>query len=516
MIRHRFAIQDLSVVIAIVLVAAFLAFEFDIYANEEGVSRKQETIELDEALTLGAILTVGLLIFSIRRYREQKRETGRRIAAERHARELAFQDPLTGLANRRQFDEALRAAIASPPSAGASHAVFFLDLNGFKKVNDVYGHGIGDELLTIVAQRLTSSVREGDLVARLGGDEFAILSCHVMGAEAATSIARRVIQVLAEPISAGNASHQVGTGVGIALVPTDATTLPEALRKADVALYRAKSERRSALRFFEPEMDRYVQERDQLDRDLREAVASHRIRPFFQPVVDLRTRRVLAFEAIPRWIDPLRGEISIDRFIPIAEENGTIHEFFEFLLKESCAASAAWPCDVTMSLNVYGSQLKDRTLHSRIISILETSHVSPERLELEISESALVRDLEAAEEALSPLRKVGVRIALDNFGTGYSSLYHLRNFKLDKIKIDRSFIENLSSQESAKIVNALVGLGHGLGLTVTAEGVTERDQTTSLLNTGCEQGQGFLFSEAVSAEDTAAFFQNQSMDVMAR
>jgi diguanylate cyclase (GGDEF)-like protein len=281
MIRHRFAIRDLSLIFAVVLVLSYLAFEFDIYENQDGVTKHQETIELDEALTLGGVLCVGLLAFAVRRYLEQKDETRRRIAAEEHARSLAFQDPLTGLANRRHFEEALNAAIAAPPSAEASHAVFLLDLNGFKQVNDVYGHGVGDQVLIIVSQRLVRAVRPDDTVARLGGDEFAILSRHLMGAEAATSIALRIVEALDETILTGKSSHQVGAGVGIALIPGDATTLEESLRKADVALYRAKSERRSALRFFEQEMDRRVQERDRLDRALRAAVAADAIIPFF-------------------------------------------------------------------------------------------------------------------------------------------------------------------------------------------------------------------------------------------
>jgi diguanylate cyclase (GGDEF)-like protein len=513
MTRHRVTVQDLSVILAAMLVAAFLVFELDVYANQDSVTAREKTIELDEALTLGGILCFGLLIFAVltaRRYQDQKLENRRRVAAEQHVRKLAFQDPLTGLANRRQFDEALNAAIAAPPRAGGSHAVFLLDLNGFKQVNDVYGHGVGDEVLTIVAQRLSGAVREGDLVARVGGDEFAILSRHLMGAEAATNIAMRVLHALEEPILAGRKGHQIGSGIGIALIPNDATTLLEALRKADIALYRAKSERRSALRFFEGEMDRRVQERDRLDRELRAAIAADTIRPFFQPVVDLKTKNVIGFEVIPHWVDASLGEIKLDRFIPVAEENGLIHELFERILKKSCAAAAHWPQDATLALDIYPSQLKDHTLHSRIISILEASGVVPARLELEITESALVRDLEGAQEVLGALREAGVRIVLDNFGTGYSSLYHLRNFKLDKIKIDRSFIETLGSRESAEIVSALVGLGHGLGLTIVAEGVEDPEQRASLLTTGCEQGQGFLFSGAVPAEETTSFFSDQT------
>lgn len=505
--RHRVSIRDFSILLAVLLVATFFAFEVDIYENEETVSRRELTLELDEVLSLGGLLCLGLLILTIRRYREQKRETVRRMAAERHARELAFCDPLTGLANRRRFDDALKAALAAPPGAESVHALFVLDLNGFKQVNDVHGHGVGDELLGIVAQRLASAIREGDLVARLGGDEFAILAHHLIGAEAAANIALRVLQALEEPISTKDNLHRVGAGIGITLLPGDALTPQEALRKADVALYRAKAERRSALRFFEKEMDRLVRERDELERELRAAVADNTICPIYQPLVHLQTRKVVGFEVIPRWQHPSFGQVSPERFLSVAEDTGLIHELSAQLLRKACQTAAGWPEEVTLAFDIFPSQLKDCLLKTRILSILEESGIAPERLEIEITESALVRDLEAAQEVLGSLRAAGVRIALDNFGTGYSSLYHLRNFKLDKIKIDRGFIQSLGEQQdSAEIVRALVGLGHGLGLTVTAEGVVDGEQQASLLQTGCEEGQGFLFGCAVEAEDTQQFF----------
>jgi diguanylate cyclase (GGDEF)-like protein len=260
MIRYRTSLKDASMVLAVILVGLYVTFEYDLFKNSDGVSVHERTIELDEALLLGWVMALGLLAFSIRRYVEQRRETTRRLAAEQHIRTLAFQDALTGLANRRQFDDALKAAIAAPPREGAVHALIFLDLNGFKKVNDVYGHSIGDQVLTIVAQRLLDAMRDGDLAARLGGDEFAILALHLVGSEAATNVALRVIDALKEPITAGSIRHQIGTGIGIALIPGDAATPEQALRKADLALYRAKEERRSAIRFFEDDMDKRVQE----------------------------------------------------------------------------------------------------------------------------------------------------------------------------------------------------------------------------------------------------------------
>jgi diguanylate cyclase (GGDEF)-like protein len=506
-IRHRIALTDLSIILATLLVVGFLAFEIDVYENEGRVSAYEERIELDETLSLGGLLAMGLLVFAIRRYREQKAETRRRVAAEQHARQLAFQDPLTGLANRRQFSEALQEALGAPPRAGAAHVVFLLDLNGFKQVNDIYGHAVGDELLIIVGQRLTGAVRDGDLVARLGGDEFVILSKHLMGAEDATSTARRVLRSLSEPIQTGRVQHYIGSGIGIALLPEDGTDAEEILRKADVALYRAKSERRSALRFFESGMDRLVRERDQLEQDLRQAIEADRILPYFQPTVDLNSGHVRSFEAIPRWLDPAKGEIPLARFIPIAEENGLIHDLFARILRHACEAAAHWPEDVTLALDIYPGQMKDGSLRTAILSVLESTGMAPSRLELEITESAIVKDLDAARELVGSLREAGVRIVLDNFGTGYSSLYHLRNFQLDKIKIDRSFVDDLQSVESARIISALVGLAHGLGLTIVADGVHESGQRESLLATGCEQGQGFLFSHALPADETLVLFE---------
>jgi diguanylate cyclase (GGDEF)-like protein len=511
--RHRRSIVELSIILIALLVATYWVYEIDVFANEDRMTVKEKTIELDEALLLSGLATFGMLVFAVRRYLEQKREISRRVLAEERVRELAFQDVLTGLPNRRQFDDSLKAALAAPPRSGAAHAVFLLDLNGFKQVNDVHGHGIGDELLIVVAQRLLAAVRDGDLVARFGGDEFAVLARHVAGAEAATNVALRVIQALETPIGIGSVRHQVGVGVGIALAPFDGSTHEEVLRKADVALYRAKAQRRSALRFFEEQMDRGVRERESMERQLRGAMADGSLVTVYQPTVDLQTRRIIGFEAMPRWTHPTLGEVPAARFIPIAEETGLIHELAERILRDGCHTAARWPDQVALALDLYPVQLRDPEFKSRVLSVLSTAGLAPHRLEIEITESALVQELEAVQVMLGGLREAGVRIALDNFGTGYSSLYHLRNFKVDKIKIDRGFIESIISQEeSAAIVSALVGLGAGLGLTVAAEGVDATQQRASLLASGCTVGQGHLFGAPVSAETTATFFEDRRVD----
>jgi diguanylate cyclase (GGDEF)-like protein len=500
-LRHRVTILDAALITTVIAIAGFIAFEFDFAGNVD----EDKRIELQEAVTLGIIIMLAIFYFGWRRMAEQEQEITRRIAAERRAHELAHTDPLTGLANRRQFEHALQATIASPPGADSVHAVLMLDLNGFKKVNDIYGHSAGDDVLVVVSQRLAGVMREGDVLARLGGDEFAVIARHLAGPESATGIALRVMKSLEAPIEIKSKLCRMAVGIGIALVPTDGNSSGEIIRRADAALYRAKTEKQSAVRFFEESIDRLTRERELLERELALAIGTDALCPWYQPIVDLRTQEVIAFEALARWSHPTLGNIPPDRFIPMAEDCGLIRELSVHLLRRACRDAREWPDGVLLSFNISPAELKDRTLGLRILSILGESGLSPHRLELEITESALVRDLETAKEVLGSLREAGVRIALDDFGTGYSNLYHLRNFKLDKIKVDRSFVEGMNIEnESAAIVRALIGLGSGLGLTVTAEGIEHAAQRDALVEQGCQQGQGFLFSRAVPADEALA------------
>jgi diguanylate cyclase (GGDEF)-like protein len=508
--RHRLALRDLTVIASVAGAGVTLAYWVDVFPNDHGVGSRPRTIELDEALLVGALtLLMGILLFSLR-YAAQKQEMRRRVAAEAEVRKLAFQDALTGLPNRRQFDDALKAALASPPRSPGMHGIFLLDLNGFKQINDIHGHGVGDEVLVIVAQRLFGAMREGDLIARRGGDEFAILALNLLGPESATNLARRVIQALDTPITTGKREHRVAVAIGVAFVPGDATTREEILRRADVALYRAKSERRSALRFFEEQMDHHIHEHDRLARELRTALTARALEIVYQPTIDLASGEVVAFEVLPRWTHPELGEIPPQRFIPIAEEAGLIHELAGQLLQQACETARRWPDPVRLAIDLFPGQLQDLQLPAAILRVLAEHGIDPRRLELEVTESALVRDLRAADTMLKTLCAAGVRITLDNFGTGYSTLYHLRACKLDKIKIDPVFVTGMSSErDKARLVSALVGLGQGLGLTIAADGIVTAGQSALLAISGCQEGQGEWISAPVSAAETTLLFQSR-------
>ena len=383
---------------------------------------------------------------------------------------VACTDELTGLYNRRVMEKVCKEAFAGcEPGCGTSLAL--LDLDGFKQVNDVYGHGTGDEVLMGVANRLMGAVRDSDLVARLGGDEFAVLAPHLMGPEAATSVALRLTRAFADPIASGRGRHDVGTGIGIALLPQDADDPVEALRRADVALYRAKTERRTAFRFFESQMDDAVRQREALETDLRAAVAKGGLDLLYQPSIELDTGRVTGFEAVISWRHPVHGDIPPERFLPIAEDTGLIHGLGRWMLVEAARTAAGWPADVLLSVDLLPGQVKDPAFAADAQGILAEAGLPASRVEFDIAESTLVGDPDAVRALVGDLRAAGARVALANFGTGYSSLYHLRDLELDRVKIDRSFIQRIDEAETARLVQALAGLGGGLGLDVGAEGL---------------------------------------------
>ena len=417
-----------------------------------------------------------------------------RRKAEAKIAYMAHHDALTDLPNRLQLYEQLRQMLARP-KRGEHVAVFCLDLDRFKDVNDAHGHPVGDLLLKSVADRLRQCVRDTDMVARLGGDEFAIMQAGASQPTDATSLASRLIEVIGAPYELGGHQVTVELSIGIALAPGDGLDPDQLLKNADMALYRAKSDGHGLYRFFEPEMDARMQARRRLEIDLRKAIANGEFELFYQPLVDMQTERVTGFEALIRWHHPERGMIPPLDFIPVAEETGLIVPIGDWVLRQACAEAATWPSDVKIAVNLSPIQFKSKGLLLSVVSALAASGLSPNRLELEITESVLLQDGDATLAILHELRELGVRISMDDFGTGYSSLSYLRKFPFDKIKIDQSFIVDMSDHnDSLAIVRAVIAMGSGLGIATTAEGVETVEQFKQLKLEGCTEVQGYLFS----------------------
>ncbi len=410
---------------------------------------------------------------------------------------MAQHDALTGLPNRIAFRSRLEEALASA-SRGQDCAVLCLDLDRFKFVNDTFGHAVGDELLRRVADRLRGCVRETDALTRLGGDEFAIFLTDLTQPEVAGELAQRVIQVLSEPFEIGDHGAIVGASVGIAVAPGDGSTADQLLRNADTALYRAKRDERGTYRFFEPEMDARLQARASLERDLRQAVRDQQFELAYQPQYDLGTNAICGFEALLRWRHPTRGTVSPGDFITVAEETGLIVPIGAWVLHQACMDAASWPSPVKVAVNLSAVQFRATSLVEEVEGVLSRSGLSAARLELEITESVLLRDCADTLATLHALRAVGMGICLDDFGTGYSSLSYLRSFPFNKIKIDQSFTMDLpEKEECVAIVRAIVTLGRSLGMATLGEGVETAAQLDQLRKEGCTEAQGYLFSRPI-------------------
>ncbi|MDB5512329.1 MAG: GGDEF-domain containing protein [Enterovirga sp.] len=448
---------------------------------------------------LGFLMSFALAAASALKSLRLRREMRARASAERAAQSIARRDVLTGLANRRMLIETMEAATGAGP-AGEPYAVFLIDLDRFKPVNDIYGHAAGDAVLSQIANRLTELIPKDAIAARLGGDEFSVFMPHEARSADLIRVAQQIITRLSEPITWEHTKLDVSATIGIALFPQDGADPEALLRSADIAMYRGKREGRSTFRFFEARMDEELKARVSLEISLRSAVQNGEIKPHYQPLVSLPEHKLLGFEVLARWYHPERGIVPPDVFIPIAEDAGIITELSYCLLRQSCNDARAWSPELGLSINISPCQFKDRLLAPRILSILRETGFDPRRLEVEITESALTNDLDVARATLGILQSSGVSIALDDFGTGYSSLYHLRELKFDKIKIDRSFVQSLDdNEESAKIISAIIGLGRSLGIMTTAEGIENQTNSTWLAERGCTFGQGYLFGPPVPA-----------------
>ncbi len=485
--------SDLLIIIAACVALAFLSSTFDGLEHLVEWSEQYEEYELDEIFSLLIFLSFGLGLFSWRRTKELRQQIAQRDQTENDMRHLAMHDTLTGLPNRALLANRLEQELARADRESTLLAVYALDLDMFKRINDVYGHATGDALLIAASERLTSAVRKMDTVARMGGDEFVIVQPCESGCDQATALASRLVKTMAEPYELGGHKFVSSVSVGIAFSSKGSHDPAELLRAADVALYRAKAEGRSTYRFFDEFMDETLSQRQNLERCLRDAIANAEFSLYFQPLYTIPGQTLTGFEALLRWDNPELGRVPPDKFIPIAEEIGVIQSIGTWVLEEACRIAVGWERPLTVAVNVSPMQFKQQDLARSFKSIITESGLNPERLEIEITETVLMQDTESVLKELGELREFGVRIAMDDFGTGYSSLSYLRKFPFDKIKIDRSFVTHLEQDgEDSAIIKAVVAMGNGLGMTTLAEGVETQDQLRQLSAAGCESAQGYF------------------------
>lgn len=462
-------------------------------------------LDVDDLMLLGLIASLGLTLFATLQAGRLRAALKRQSRAEAESLELALHDQLTGLANRRKF-EVFGKQLVAERAVAESRALFLIDLDHFKPVNDVHGHAAGDKVLVDYAKRIQPHF-PGGIVARFGGDEFAVITPPLTDHEEAFAYARHCLDAVREPFGYHGIDLHLGASVGITHIHASGDTIAEALRRADIALYKAKRGGRMQFAFFEDTLERVIRERNWIETELRAALAGGDIVPFFQPVVDLATRDVVGYEALARWQHAERGVINPAEFIPVAEELGLICQLGESILVRACAVARHWPAHVMLSVNLSPVQLRDRGLGRTLLDILAEAEFPASRLEVEITENALISDLETASETIRQLRAAGVSVALDDFGTGHSTLNHLKACRFDRLKIDRSFVSSMTeNHDSRRIVDSILHLSRSFGIRCTAEGIENHGELQMLADWGCREGQGYLFGRP---EEKTSFDRHQ-------
>ena len=501
-------VRDGAFLLAIAGIAYALAHFFDLPERIFALALAHRKWEMDDLLFVGMVLSVAGPAYGIRRYRDISLEMRGRLRAEREARMLSGRDYLTGLPNGHFFAERLDESLAAM-SGGDRAATLVVVIDGFKRAFALHGHVVVDRMVIEFAGRTAALLREGVILARTGGDAFAIAMPKIDSLDEPAGLARRIVVAMSQAFLINDTTVNVGVSIGIAIAPDDGMTSTTLIQRAERALYRAKNADRSSIRFFESEMDAHVDRRILIEGRLRKAVECDAIVPYYQPLVSLDDDMIVGFEALARWTDDMLGEVPPDVFIPLAEEIGLIGILGDQLFRRACADTRDWPGDLSMAFNVSAVQLRDTGLAPRILAVLEEYGLGPARLEIEITESALVDHVDDARFAMEHLRSHGVHIVIDDFGTGYATLAQLMSFPLDKIKIDRRFVTNVvNDHDSLVVVRAILGLANGFGLTSIAEGIEDAEQLSCLKRNGCAQGQGFWFGHAVPAAGIASLLAN--------
>lgn len=463
------------------------------------------TLTLEGIANVAHLGILVIAIYGVLVFMHIRRVTHDLERSEAAAQHLAGHDPLSGLPNRTLFSKTLNRQLSFIDETTKGLAVMYLDLDRFKEVNDQYGHDVGDKLIMAVSERLLGLIRGADTVARFGGDEFAIIQSNVKGPEDCEAMARRIIELLQRPFPIDGIDVSIGVSIGISRAPANGLDAAMLMRDADVALYRSKNDGRNCFSFFEQEMNDSLRMRELIEDELRIAIDRDELVLHYQPLVSADGEKVTGLEALVRWNHPVRGLIPPNEFIGIAEERGLVTQLGEWVLRRACIDSRQWP-GLTVAVNVSPVQFKQSNFVATVARIINETGMSPELLELELTEGVVVADADQAEFAIRELRAMGVRIALDDFGVGYSSLIYLRRFAFDKIKIDRSFLISMESTgEAAILVHSIVHLGRALGLQVTAEGVETEEQRRFLQAVGCHQMQGYYFARPCPANELLTY-----------
>lgn len=458
----------------------------------------------DNMLVSAFLLNIALILFGWRRYRDLAAEVTERTAAEELAHSLAATDPLTGFLNRRTLTEKTSEMIATAQRKNKSTAFLMLDLDNFKTVNDVHGHGAGDIVLKQVAARIAKVIPPNNLLARLGGDEFACAFIFDPDQpEMVDRIADDLIDIIATPIVENGNHLVVTTSIGMARFDLESEDVDVLMRRADIAMYSAKKQGRNRFCWFDVSMEQELQTRNTIESGIRKGIPAGEFVPYYEQQVDLATGKLTGFEMLARWDSPTQGLISPEVFIPIAEETGMIGDLSLSIMRQTFEDAKFWDPSLTVSINISPVQLLDPWLAQKIVKLLVETGFPSNRLEIEITESSLFENLSLAQSIVGSLKNQGISIALDDFGTGYSSLAHLRALPFDRIKIDRSFVTSiLENSESAAIVKAITGLGESLGMPITAEGIEDKAIEDELRNIGCAKGQGWHYGRPLSIEQT--------------
>lgn len=468
---------------------------------------------VEQVLLTAVLLNIALLLFGYRRYRDLQIEIIQRKEAEERAHMLAATDPLTGFLNRRSVMDEGGKLFVDQEAGGNAIAGFVIDLDNFKTVNDIYGHVAGDAVLTTIAERMRSALPEGAIAARLGGDEFACFFGFAPSAGAGVdAIADRLNLLLALPVSFEGSQLIVSGSIGMARSDQDGHDIATLMRRADIAMYAAKQHGRNQHLWFTKAMEQDLNYRNSIEANMRKAIPAGEFVPYYEQQVDLVSGRLLGFEMLARWDSPELGQVPPDVFIPVAEETGMIGDLSFAVMRKAFLDAKGWDASLTLSVNISPAQLHDPWLSHKVLKLLTETGFPPERLEIEITETALFDNLPLAQSIVASLKNQGIRIALDDFGTGYSSLAHLRALPFDRLKIDRSFVASMTdNSESAAIVQAIARLAESLGLPVTAEGVESSAIETQLRDLGLAKAQGWHFGKPMSVEEARELLSRHAL-----